>query len=40
MMTDTPEIRMVPIEAITILNRRARNKKVFQELVTSIAHLA
>jgi ParB family transcriptional regulator, chromosome partitioning protein len=38
-MTDTPEVRMVPVDAITVLNPRARNKRIFQELVTSIAHL-
>lgn len=38
-MSDLPEIRMVPVDAITVLNPRARNKRVFQELVTSIAHL-
>jgi ParB family chromosome partitioning protein len=30
---------MIPVEAITILNPRARNKRIFQELVTSIKHL-
>jgi len=30
---------MVPVDAITVLNPRVRNKRVFQELVTSIAHL-
>ena len=38
-MTDTLDIRMIPVDAITILNPRVRNKHVFQELVTSIAHL-
>ena len=39
-MTDAaPEIRMVPVDAITVLNPRFRNKRKFQELVTSIAHL-
>jgi len=38
-MTETPEVRMVPVDAITILNPRIRNKRIFQELVTSIAHL-
>ena len=33
------EVRAVPISAITVLNPRSRNKKIFQELVTSIAHL-
>jgi ParB family transcriptional regulator, chromosome partitioning protein len=39
MMAKTPAIRMVPIGAVTVLNPRARNKRIFQELVTSIAHL-
>ncbi len=34
-----PDIRTIDIGAITILNPRIRNKKVFNELVTSIAHL-
>jgi ParB family chromosome partitioning protein len=39
-MTEEPsEIRMVPVNAVTVLNPRARNKRVFQELVTSIEHL-
>ena len=33
------EIRRIPISAITILNPRVRNKRIFNELVTSIAHL-
>lgn len=39
MTAPAPEIRMVPVDAITVLNPRARNKRVFQELVDSIAHL-
>src|SRR5438477_2110539 len=38
-MTNISEVQMVPIDAITVLNPRARNKRVFQELITSIAHL-
>jgi ParB family transcriptional regulator, chromosome partitioning protein len=39
-MTDRPpEIRMIPVNAITVLNPRDRNKRVFKELVESIAHL-
>jgi ParB family chromosome partitioning protein len=34
-----PEIRPIPVNAITILNPRVRNKRIFNELVTSIAHL-
>jgi ParB family chromosome partitioning protein len=30
---------MIPISAIAVLNPRVRNKKIFNELVTSIAHL-
>ncbi len=35
----TPEIKMVPVSSITILNPRARNKRIFNELVNSIAQL-
>jgi len=38
-MSDAPDIRLIPVEAISILNPRARNKRVFQELVTSIERL-
>ncbi len=34
-----PEIKSIPIDAINVLNPRVRNKKIFNELVTSIAHL-
>jgi ParB family transcriptional regulator, chromosome partitioning protein len=36
---EAPVIRRVPIAKITILNPRSRNKRIFQELVTSIANL-
>jgi ParB family chromosome partitioning protein len=38
-MTTASEIQMVPVDAITVLNPRARNRRVFHELITSIAHL-
>jgi ParB family chromosome partitioning protein len=39
-MTDNvQQIHMVPVDAITVLNPRVRNKRIFQELVTSIATL-
>ena len=38
-MTEASEVQMVPIAEITVLNPRARNRKTFAELVTSIAHL-
>lgn len=39
-MTPTaPEIRTIPVHAITVLNPRVRNKRIFNELVTSISHL-
>lgn len=38
MSTET-EIQMVAVDAINVLNPRVRNKRVFQELVTSIANL-
>lgn len=39
MNDDAQQIHMVPVDAITVLNPRVRNKRVFQELVTSIATL-
>lgn len=33
------DIRLVPVDLINVLNPRVRNKRIFQELVTSIAHL-
>jgi ParB family chromosome partitioning protein len=39
MRDDTPEIVKVPVWSIRVLNPRARNQKIFRELVTSIAHL-
>ena len=38
-MTQTADIRQIPIKDITVLNPRVRNKRIFNELVTSIAHL-
>ena len=39
-MTDpVPEIVMVPVHSVNVLNPRNRNRKVFNELVTSISHL-
>lgn len=38
-MSQNDTVRMVPVDAITVLNPRARNKAVFGELVRSIAHL-
>jgi ParB family transcriptional regulator, chromosome partitioning protein len=39
-MTDTPpDICMIPVHGINVLNPRQRNRKVFNELVNSIAHL-
>lgn len=39
MNTPAPEIRSIPIDVITVLNPRVRNKKIFNELIMSIAHL-
>ena len=39
MSEDDPEIRSIPVDLITVLNPRVRNKRIFQELVDSIAHL-
>ncbi len=39
MSEPVPDIVMIAVHAINVLNPRARNRKVFNELVTSIAHL-
>jgi ParB family chromosome partitioning protein len=39
MTKPVPEIRAVSIKDINVLNPRTRNKKIFNELVASIAHL-
>jgi ParB family chromosome partitioning protein len=38
-MINISEVQMVAVDAITVLNPRARNRRVFHELITSIAHL-
>src|SRR6267142_5289050 len=39
MSTSGSDVQMIPVGAITVLNPRSRNKRVFQDLVTSISHL-
>lgn len=39
MTAEATEVQLVPVHAITVLNPRVRNKRVFNELVESIAHL-
>ena len=39
MTSETPPIQMVPVDRITVLNPRTRNKRIFNELLTSIANL-
>ena len=39
MSNEPPPIQMVPVDRITVLNPRSRNKRVFNELLTSIANL-
>jgi ParB family chromosome partitioning protein len=39
MSEGAPDIRMIPIAEIEILNPRSRNRKIFEELVDSIAKL-
>src|SRR5918993_2432816 len=39
MNSSDSQVKVIPIASITVLNPRVRNKKIFQELVTSIAHL-
>ena len=39
MSEDAQQIHMIAVDSIKVLNPRVRNKRIFQELVTSIAHL-
>ena len=32
-------VELIPVDTITVLNPRERNRRVFEELVSSIAHL-
>jgi ParB family chromosome partitioning protein len=38
-MNNLDTVQLIPVDAITVLNPRVRNKAVFNELVRSIAHL-
>jgi ParB family transcriptional regulator, chromosome partitioning protein len=38
-MTAPHAVRMIPVEQITVLNPRERNKRLFGDIVTNIAHL-
>jgi ParB family chromosome partitioning protein len=38
-MDGASEVQSVPVDSISVLNPRVRNKRVFNELVASIAHL-
>jgi ParB family chromosome partitioning protein len=41
-MTNSPDadaIELIPIEQITVINPRVRNKKIFKEIVSNIADL-
>ncbi|NOT26721.1 MAG: ParB N-terminal domain-containing protein [Acidobacteria bacterium] len=39
MTATSPEVRMIPVDQINILNPRTRNRRIFAELVTSIQRL-
>jgi ParB family chromosome partitioning protein len=39
MSENPPRVEMIAIDTITVINPRVRNKRVFNELITSIAHL-
>jgi ParB family chromosome partitioning protein len=36
---DTPHVEMIPIDRITVLNPRVRNKKIFRQIISNIAQL-
>jgi ParB family transcriptional regulator, chromosome partitioning protein len=35
----TPSIEMIPIERITVINPRLRNKRLFKEIIANIAEV-
>jgi ParB family chromosome partitioning protein len=37
--SSTPEVRVIPIDRITVLNPRVRNKKTFKEITSNIAQI-
>ena len=39
MTATAADVRMIPVDQITVLNPRSRNKRIFSELVTSIQRL-
>ncbi len=39
MTNDAPKVDLIPIDRITVVNPRVRNKKVFNEIVSNIAEL-
>lgn len=38
-MSDTLEVQLIPVDAITVTNPRVRNRKVFKEIVDNIAEI-
>jgi ParB family chromosome partitioning protein len=38
-LSHPPHVEMIPIERITVLNPRVRNKKIFKEIISNIAQL-
>ena len=37
--SDNDAVEMIPIERITVINPRVRNKKIFKEIVSNIAEI-
>jgi ParB family chromosome partitioning protein len=35
----TPEVQVIPIDRITVVNPRVRNKKTFKEITSNIAEI-
>jgi len=38
-MSKKPEVQMIPVEEIQVINPRVRNKKKFNEIITNISHI-
>src|SRR3981081_1406972 len=36
---DTPAVELIPVDRITVINPRVRNKKIFKEIIANIAEI-
>ena len=36
---DAPQVEMIAVDRVTVLNPRVRNKKIFREIISNIAEI-